>query len=100
MLYRNDEYRRLFIDQLGFTIKDVHVTTDRQNAFILWDSYNHNEIQTRLELKQRLPKLKAILAKELQAKKMPRLEFKLDRPSAKLKTLDALFDRIANEKEE
>jgi len=51
-------------------------------------------------LKQRLPKLKAILAKELQAKKMPRLEFKLDRPSAKLKTLDALFDRIANEKEE
>jgi ribosome-binding factor A len=100
VLYRNDEYRRLFVDQLGFTIKDVHVTPDRQNAFILWDSYNHNEIQTNLELKQRLPKLKAILAKELQAKKMPRLEFKLDRPSAKLKTLDALFDKIANERED
>lgn len=100
MIFRNDEYRHLFVDQLGFTIKDVHVTPDRQNAFILWDSYNHNETQTELELKQRLPKLKATLAKELQSKNMPRLEFRLDRSSAKLKTLDALFDRIAKEREE
>ena len=49
---------------------------------------------------RRLPRLKRGVARALQAKHMPRLEFRRDVPSSDQRAVDEVLDRLAREREQ
>lgn len=86
------------VKQLGLSVSDVRVSPDCLKAFILYESFTGQTQPLQRELQRSVGRLRMALGRELGARHVPRLEFRLDRLSREQAALEQAFAAMERER--
>lgn len=98
--------RQVFVEEAGFSVKDIRMSPDNSKAFILWNTYksmgsvvqNQEGIEELEAIVQKhAGKLRMALAKKLGVKNVPYIIFKRDSLSEDHIKLQKVLDKISTE---
>lgn len=63
------------VKDAGISVRDVRMSKDNSKAFVLWDTYRENVEESGLILRKNTGKIKHLLSKQLNCKRVPFLKF-------------------------